>query len=402
MIRLIKSLLLSCLVLILGYLTIGISSITRPSGQSYLVRTIQLLIDNLSDKDRKEVFMIIFLADFNEKLKNATLTKLLNIFKTSIVQGLLHVIIAPREYYPPLSNLKTKFGDSQRRIFWRSKLVVDVSFLMCYCKDLSLYYLHLEDDLIPAPSFYPKLQDFITSQKSPWPILDAASMGHTAKVYHSNDLENIATYFYLMYEEMPVDWLIEHWRQIKYENYYKGFVLPPASFFQHIGDNSSFIENKNSFKSKETFFDEYDVKYNGLNPSAIVSSSMSSGDKTRPENAYNKGSGYFWAKGVKRDDFIIIKFRSITTIHKVFVETGSYLAPKDRLQSGVLQASFQNESKDREANDTTNCKDFETIGDFEVGRVKVSLTGSRKVFCLRVLVTKNQNEWLFVREIDVW
>ena len=94
--------------------------------------------------------------------------------------------------------------------------------------------------------------------------------------------------------------------------------------------------------------------------------------------------GYFWAKGVKRDDFIIIKFRSITTIHKVFVETGSYLAPKDRLQSGVLQASFQNESKEMEANDATNCKDFETIGDFEVGRVKVSLTGRRKVFCLRV------------------
>ena len=125
-------------------------------------------------------------------------------------------------------------------------------------------------------------------------------MGHTAKVYHSNDLENIATYFYLMYDEMPVDWLIQYWRRIKYENkYYKDSVLPPASFFQHIGDNSSFIENKNSFKSKETFFDEYDVKYNGLNPSAIVSSSMSSDDKTRPENAYNKGSGVLLGQGSK-------------------------------------------------------------------------------------------------------
>lgn len=350
----------------------------------------------------KEVFVVIFLADFDDSLKYAALTELSYLFKTYIGQGLLHVVFAPHEYYPPLSNLKTKFGDSQERTIWRSKLVVDFSFLMCYCKDLSQYYLHLEDDLIPAPSFYPKLRDFIKSQKIPWPILDAAYMGHTAKVYHSSDLENIATYFYLMYDEMPGDWLLELWRKIKYDRqYYREFVLPPASLFQHIGDSSSFKENKNSFKSKEKYFDAYDIKYKGLNPSAIVSSSMSSSDGTKPEDAYNKGNGFFWAEGAKEGDFIIIKFNSATTAREVFVETGSYLGPKDYLKSGVLQASFLFDGKETEINGAPDCKDFETIGDFKDGRVKVLLNENRKMFCLRILVTGNEPGWLFVREIDV-
>ena len=385
-----------------GFLSIGISSITRPSGQIYLKKTIKLLIDSLSEEDRREVFLVIFLADFDESLKSATLNELSILFKKYADQGLLQVIFAPREFYPPLSDLKTKFGDSQQRIFWRLKLVVDFAFLMCYCKDLSKYYLHLEDDLIPAPSFYLKLRDFITSQKNPWPILDAAFMGHTAKVYHSSDLENIATYFYLMYDEMPGDWLIALWRKIKYDGqYYKEFVLPPASFFQHIGDSSSFIENKNSHKSKERFFDEYDIKYKGLNPPANISSSMNSADGTKPEHAYNKGGGYFWANGIRKGDFIVIQFIPATTIREVFVETGSYLALTDHLKSGVLQASFMNNGSETEVNGAANCKEFDTIGDFKDGRVKVSLLESRKLFCLRVLVTGYQAGWLFVREIDV-
>lgn len=382
-----------------GFLTIGISSITRPSGTNYLVKTIELLIDNLSEEDRKEVFVVIFLADFNEAHKSAALAELSNGLKKYIEQDLLHVIFAPRDYYPPLSNLDTKFNDSQERIFWRSKLVVDFAFLMCYCKDLSQYYLHLEDDLIPGASFYPKLRNFIASQKNPWPILDAALMGHTAKVYHSSDLENIATYFYIMYNEMPVDWLLEFWRKIKYDRkYYKDLVLPPASLFQHIGDNSSFKGNKDSYKSKEKFFDEYDVKYKGLNPPAIISSSMPG---TNPEQAYNKGSGHFWVMA-KKDDFIIIEFTSATVVRQVFVDTGSYLAPLDLLKLGVLQASFQDNGRETEANGVVNCKGFETIGNFKDGRIKVSLSGNRKVNCLRILVTGDQKEWIFFREIDVW
>lgn len=385
------------------FLSIGISSITRPTGQSYLDASVKRLIDSLSKEDMKEIFLVIFLADLNDSLKSAKVKELSELFKGYIDQGLLQVITAPREYYPPLSNLKKKFGDSQERVIWRSKLVVDFSFVMCYCKDLSLYYLHLEDDLIPAPSFYPKLRYFITSQETPWPILDAAYMGHTAKVYHSSDLDNIATFFYLMYNEMPGDWLIEFWRKIKYDRKnYREFVLPAASLFQHIGDHSSFRENKNSFKSKEKFFDAYDIKYKGLNPPAVVTSSMQSSDGTKPEDAYNKGSGFFWANQAKQNDFIDVRFNSAATVREVSVETGSYQAPKDYLESGILEASFLNNGNGVEANSLQNCNNYEKIGDFKDGQVKVSLDGSRNVSCLKILVTRHQVGWLFVREINVW
>ena len=379
----------------------GISSIIRPSGKNYLAKTIKRLLDVLSEEESNEVFMVIFLADFDETVKSTTLTELSTGFMKYIDQGLLHVIFAPRDYYPPLSNMKEKFGDSAQRIYWRSKLVVDFTFLMCYCKDLSKYYLHLEDDLIPAPSFYPKLVDFITSQKKPWPVLDPASMGHTAKVYHSSDLENIATYFYLMYDEMPIDWLIIYWRKIKYHDH---FILPPASLFQHIGDNSSLSENKVSHKSKETYFDQYDIKYKGLNPPATISSSMlNSTAGTKPEHAYNKGGGYFWAKKIKKDDFILINITHATAVREVFVDTGSYLAFNDKLKSGVLQASFGSNSNEMVADGAGNlCKDFETIADFKNGVAKVTWNERRKLSCLRILVTEEQREWLFVREIDVF
>ncbi|XP_068702946.1 alpha-1,3-mannosyl-glycoprotein 4-beta-N-acetylglucosaminyltransferase C-like [Montipora foliosa] len=376
------------------YVTIGISSVRRPSGKNYLVKTVKHLLDNFNEDERKQIFIVIFLADFDEAPKYKAMAALSDQFQKYVDQDILHVIFAPQDYYPPLANMKTKYGDSQPRIFWRSKLVVDFSFLMCYCRDLSEYYLHLEDDVVPTPSLFPKLRDFIASQKKPWAMLDAAFMGHVAKVYHSADLENIATFFYLLYDEMPVDWLIISWRRIKYGDHY---ILPPASLFQHIGDNSSFLENKLSYKSKEKYFDQYDIKYRGLNPPASVSSSMIGFSETKPENAYNNGTGYFWVKEVKKDDYILITFAPATSAREVFVDTGSLIAYEDQLKSGVLQASYQtNEGT------TGHCIDFETIGDFKTGKVKVSLTSERKLLCLRILVTDSQDKWLFLREVDVF
>ena len=167
-------------------------------------------------------------------------------------------------------------------------------------------------------------------------------MGHVAKIYHANELENLATYLYLMYDEMPVDWLIPFWRNIKNSGPYRSF--PPASLFQHIGSHSSFAENKGRDKSKEKYFDQYDLKYKGLNPLATVSSQMTS-SYGHPQDAYNEGYGYFWTKNVKKDDFIIVQFTPAVSLRKVFVDTGSYIAPQDHLQSAVLQASFNNKNE---------------------------------------------------------
>ncbi|MCG8406179.1 MAG: hypothetical protein MI923_13365, partial [Phycisphaerales bacterium] len=126
--------------------------------------------------------------------------------------------------------------------------------------------------------------------------------------------------------------------------------------------------------------------------------------KGSPQHAYEKGSGYFWGTAPSKDDYVIIKFKVSTAVQKVFVDTGSRLARKDILKSGVLQASFESVDQEkflRESGDH-GCGNFETRGSFNEGKLTVTFKNSKKLTCLRILATENQAEPLFLREIDVW
>ena len=199
---------------------------------------------------------------------------------------------------------------------------------------------------------------------------------------------------------MPIDWLMDQWIAFKYHaSYEKEPFL--ASMFQHTGVQSSLAE-KGPNRDLEPFFDQYDQKYKGLNPPATVTSSLVSyqGDS---QDAYDKGSGYFWSKTPQENDYILIKFNVATTVHKVFVDTGSYRAYGDLLYFGVLQASFWSaEDSETQTSGNDSCGKFDTIGLFDKGQVEASLDESGKVTCLKILITKHHEKYIFLREIDVW
>ena len=82
----------------------------------------------------------------------------------------------------------------------------------------------------------------------------------------------------------------------------------------------------------------------------------------------------------------------------MFVDTGSYEARKSLLYYGVLQASFV--STKGEAN---TCQRFKTLTEFRGGKAKISLNqSSGRDACLKILVTENYSEDIYLREIDVW
>ena len=191
------------------------STISRPAKASYLLQTIHGLINNTSDRDKNNSYIVIFIADLDEAPKSIKAEEMTRTFGKYIDQGFITVIEAYPEYYPSLTNIKKRFGDPDSRRFWRSKQNVDTSFVMCYCKDLSQYYLHLKDDVRSSPSFVPKLQEFITRERDKFLVLHVAVKGNVAKAYHSRDLENAASFLFLMYDEMPIDWLMEHLQKIK-------------------------------------------------------------------------------------------------------------------------------------------------------------------------------------------
>ena len=336
----------------------------------------------------KEVNIVVLLADLNEEARR-TQEKVLSEERENFTSNeILHIIEAPSKFYPPLDNLKRKWGDSPERVKWRSKQNIDYAFLMCYCRGRSSYYLHLEDDIKVAPSFYPKLRDFINSQKQPWKSLDASMQGHVGKVYHAEDLGSAASLFYILYDEMPVDWLMMNWRAMTSETRDARFIFHTAGLFEHLGVHSSLAGKV--MPSKETFFDKYDHKYLGLNPAARISTSLVSTKGNGVRDAYERGIGYFWATNPKQNDYIQISFDAPVNITAVSVETGSYVAPKDILKSAQLQVS----------GDATNCSAFETVGNFNKGNIYVEI--NKKVTCLRVLVAQSHDTWVFVREINVW
>ena len=60
----------------------------------------------------------------------------------------------------------------------------------------------------------------------------------------------------------------------------------------------------------------------------------------KSQDAYEKGSGYFWASHQRKGNCVLIKFNASTAVREVFVDTGSYEARNSLLCYGVLQASF--------------------------------------------------------------
>ena len=356
----------------------------------------------MSDMDKKDTYIVIFLADLHDPPKSTAKAGISITFGKYIEQGLLIVIEAYPKYYPPLTNIKKKFGDSDSRRSWRSKENVDVAYVMCYCRDLSQYYIHLEDDVISSPSFLPKLQDYLKSQSNtPWAMLDLTIRGSKAKGFHSQDVENIASYLYRKYDELPVDLLMIIWRKIKDQK--QGRTLP-VSLFQHIGEQSSLKEKGRSRLGRmqtEPYFDQYDQKYKGLNPPASVTSSLSS-HQGKPQDAYEKGGGYFWAKNPRKGDDILIKFNIPTAVRTVFVDTGCNFVKHNVLKSGVLQVSVESAKDNIHTKSNSSCGTFETFGTFKRRKVTISLDEPKKVVCLRILVTRDQSEFIYLREIDVW
>ena len=78
-------------------------------------------------------------------------------------------------------------------------------------------------------------------------------------------------------------------------------------------------------------------------------------------------------------------------MRKVFVDTGANFAVKDQLKHGILQASFQNKTM-QVTGRSGICKNFETMGYFQRGKIEVFIQRKRNLNCFRILVTGDQDE----------
>ena len=66
----------------------------------------------MSEEDKNNAFIVIFLADIKESPKSRTKEEILKMFDKHINKGLLIVIKATSNFYPAHENIKPKYGDT--------------------------------------------------------------------------------------------------------------------------------------------------------------------------------------------------------------------------------------------------------------------------------------------------
>ncbi|EDV20198.1 uncharacterized protein TRIADDRAFT_32367 [Trichoplax adhaerens] len=378
-----------------GYLTIGIPTVKRASAD-YLFKTLTSLINNLNGKDQKMVNIIVFLADFDPLYKLKRVQELKKTYQPWLESGLVQIIQAPRWYYPKLRNLKRNYNDSPDRVFWRSKQCIDYAFLFEYSATLSQYYMQLEDDVVTFHGYFDIIRDYIHRQRHKnWSSIHFSTLGYIGKLYRSSDIVELGRFFYMFYDEHPVDYLI---------NFYSNLKMLPSnlvylpSLFQHIGIKSSLKGKSQPLKDIQFALARV---YNSNNPPAKVTTTLQSYGGTEPEFAYGKTVTYYWCKQPRAKDTITIIFHSPIKLKRVAVLTGDKARRRDCLHTAELQVSSTYYLQ--------QCISWNKIGDFKRnGNVDIDVTNLNQspfknpIRCVRIYIPNKYRNWVILREIAIW
>ncbi|XP_007240600.3 alpha-1,3-mannosyl-glycoprotein 4-beta-N-acetylglucosaminyltransferase C [Astyanax mexicanus] len=374
-----------------GYLTVGLSSVKRKK-ENYLMTTLRSIFTQSSEDELSQMVVVVLLADFDVSWVQETVTSIEEQFSTRLSQGQLLVIHADQDLYPPLTGLKRNFNDAPDRVTFRSKQNVDYAFLVDFSAGLSQYYLMLEDDVTCSKGFLTSIRGHVQSQgSSQWVTLEFSKLGYIGKLYNSKDLSRLAQFLYLFYQEMPCDFLLSHFRTLLMQD--KVIRFRP-SLFQHMGLYSSFRGTHNKLKDEDFQHDPAD------NPPADVYTDIEVFEKHAPDNAYSQGTSFFWGKSpIYAGNYFLIAFHRPVVPSRILIQTG--LDGKDLLKSAdVVVGEIV-----LKTGSGVECTKNHSMGSLKEGQfeqLNVQETLKQPVLCLKITVTDKQEDWVIVRNIQVW
>lgn len=223
--------------------------------------------------------------------------------------------------------------------------------------------------------------------------MEFSSLGFIGKLFHSKDLNRLAGLLRNYYDRMPCDFLLFTFMDLMLQN--KRFIKLPT-LFQHHGVYSS-MPNLIRNISDDFFYDVQKL-HKGDNPPGKITTSLTQFSNFKPEFAYvASDENFFWAVSPKNGDFLILKFKKPQYLQRIIIETGFSSPIRDILQGAILYISSVNNGND--------CSKYKFISEFHNGRVDIDdlpKRFSKPIFCIRVLVTENQNDWAVIREIAVY
>ncbi|XP_029880227.1 alpha-1,3-mannosyl-glycoprotein 4-beta-N-acetylglucosaminyltransferase-like protein MGAT4D isoform X2 [Aquila chrysaetos chrysaetos] len=397
-------------------LVMGIPTVKREK-QHYLINTLHSLLYELSEEQKNDCVIIIFVAEVNAEYVNGVAESVKTSFPREIQSGVLEVISPPASYYPDLSNLKKTFGDSEDRVRWRTKQNLDYSFLMLYAQPKGTFYLQLEDDIIAKPDYIQSIQNFAAKQSQEWMILEFSQLGFIGKLFKSEDLPLIVEFFLMFYKDKPIDWLIDHLLWVKVCNPEKDAIhcekekaklriRAKPSLFQHVGIYSSLAGKIQNLKDKD--FGKNVLHKTHNNPPAKVDTSLRTYQQYTLEKVY-KGTDCFWASAPVAGDYISFTFLNPLKVEKYFFRSGNMEHPGDKLFNTTVEVLPADEMLRKELVDNGSkfnypaTKDgYLKIGAFENGIAEGSINQSiGKIQAIRLSVNSDSPVWAILSEVFI-
>lgn len=164
-------------------MVLGVPTVKRDK-QSYLLDTLQNLIQNMDDEEQNETMIVVFIGETDTDYVQLVAKQIELRFGAFIENGLIEVLSPPLSYYPNMDRLKQTLNDPPERVKWRSKQNLDFAFLMAYAQPKGTFYVQLEDDILAKRGFISIMKRFafdITLSRDRWFVLDFCQLGFIGK-----------------------------------------------------------------------------------------------------------------------------------------------------------------------------------------------------------------------------
>ncbi|KGL80785.1 Alpha-1,3-mannosyl-glycoprotein 4-beta-N-acetylglucosaminyltransferase B, partial [Tinamus guttatus] len=398
-------------------LVMGIPTVKREK-QSYLMNTLHSLLYGLSEEQKNDCVIIIFVAEvgyYENMLYGNNKDNMEIVFPSEVQSGVLEVISPPAYYYPDLSNLKKTFGDSEDRVRWRTKQNLDYSFLMLYAQPKGTFYLQLEDDIIAKSEYFQAINNFAAKQSQEWMILEFSQLGFIGKLFKSEDLPFIVDFFLMFHKDKPIDWLLDHLLWVKVCNPEKDAVhcekekaklriRAKPSLFQHVGIHSSLSGKIQNLKDKD--FGKNVLHKAHKNPPATLDTSLKIFQQYTLEKVY-EGRDCFWALAPVAGDYISFSFLKPLKVEKYLFRSGNMEHPGDKLFDTTVEVLPADETVKKALLDSGSAFNYPAtkdgylkIGTFENGISEGSISLSvGKIQAIRLSVNSDSPVWAILSEV---
>ncbi|GFR02404.1 alpha-1,3-mannosyl-glycoprotein 4-beta-N-acetylglucosaminyltransferase B [Trichonephila clavata] len=346
-------------------IVMGIPTVKRPI-ESYLIPTLENLIENMDEKEREDALLIVCIAEIDKDYVKEQTLEIRNRFQKHLDSGLLEVIAPSEGYYPDFNSLRNTLGDTVERV--RKK--VDFSS--------SEPIIQLEDDILTKPHYLTIMKNFAFKklrENKEWIILDFCQLGFIGKMFKAVDLSKLVTFFAIFHNDKPVDWLLDHMIQTK------------VCRFDRDSDKQ---------------FGKTLTRYPLRNPKAVLRTTLRTYGEHTLSRAY-KGETYFWSFMPMKGDNITFHFSPPVLIERYFFRSGCVDHPEDILVNASVQVLPAVAPKIPELIPYPNTSDrFLVVGSFSdtSGVAEGSIIPTvGPVTILRIHIDEEVDHWIALSEI---